>query len=59
MFGCFIVLIATYVFLSEEISEQILHDDIDGTLLEDTTSYLIPSEVISEQTLQEDIEGRL
>jgi drug/metabolite transporter (DMT)-like permease len=59
MFGCFIVLIATYVFLSEEISEQILHDDIDGTLLEDTTSYLIPSEVISEQKLQEDIEGRL
>lgn len=60
MFGCSLVLIATYLLLSEEISEQTLQDDIDGTLLEDTTSYLMLSEVIiSEQTLQDDIEGRL
>lgn len=54
MFGCLIVLIATYLLLSEEISEQILEDDIDRTLLEDTTSYLMPSEAI-----QDDIDGRL
>ena len=61
MFGCFLVLIATYLLLSEVVSEQTLPEDIEGTLIEDTSSSssLMLSEVLSEQTLQDDIEGRL